>query len=501
MGPSPPQRERFLVAALCAVAAVRILVLATAFPLFDNVDESSHFDLVYRYSRGDVPRGLAPKSADAVRIIRFCKTWEYVDSPESFPGGRTPPPGWRVPKAIVDEALEKAVADDATYTNSEGTQQPLYYVLAGGWYRLGELLGQRQGFGAYWIRFLNAPIVALFVWLAYRVAGALVPGAAAVRLGAAILAAFFPQDAFLSIGNDVLAPVVVGLAFLALVRLVDGEPKGTWAHVLAGLAVSASVLTKLTNVPVAGVAAAVAAIELLGARRRGALRAAWPRVAALAAAAAVPAGLWAARNHAILGNLTGMAQKAVRLTWTPKPAGELLDHPIFTPSGLWTFLDGLLASFWRGEFYWHGARLAWAPADRFYALSSLLLLAVAAVAVLSRSRGGAPRGRLGLRMGLLLVLLSVLLLAWGSIAYDFGRCPYPSRAFPYITSGRLMGGALAPFLCLYVLGLERLLSRLGAGRAVLPVVAALAVAIAVVEVALSLGAFASRFNWFHMLAA
>ncbi len=501
MGPTPRHRERLLVAALCAVAAVRVLVLAAAFPLFDNVDETSHFDLVYRYSRGDVPRGLAPKSAEAVRIIRYSKTWEYVDTPQSFPGGRTPPPGWAVPRAVLDRALAAAVAEDATLTNAEGTQQPLYYFLAGAWYRLGELLGQRQGFGPYWIRFLNAPLVALMVWVVYLVAGALVPGATTVRLGATVLAAFFPQDAFLSIGNDVLAPVMVGLAFLALVKLVDGEPRGIAPHVLAGLAVSASVLAKLTNVPVLGVAAAVAAVELLDARRSGKSSAAWPRVVALAAAIVLPAGLWAARNHAILGNFTGMPQKAARLDWTPKPLGEVLDHPIFTPSGLWHFLDGLLASFWRGEFYWHGERLAWVGTDVFYVLSSLLLLSVAAFAVLGRRRKGARDGRFGLRMGLLLLLLSVLLLAWGSMAYDFGRCRYPSRELPFITSGRLMGGALAPFLCLYVLGLDRLLSRFGAGRAVLPVVALVAAAITAVELVLALGAFASRFNWFHMPAA
>ena len=93
MVPFPRNRERLLVAALCAVAAVRILVLAAAFPLFDNVDETSHFDLVYRYSHGDIPRGLAPKSPDVVKIVLYCKTMEYVSSPELFPGGRMPPPG------------------------------------------------------------------------------------------------------------------------------------------------------------------------------------------------------------------------------------------------------------------------------------------------------------------------------------------------------------------------------------------------------------------------
>ncbi len=501
MDPVNPQRDRRLVAALCAFAAIRVLVLAAAFPLFDNVDEAEHFDLVHRYSRADVPRGLETKSPEVVRLIRRSESWEYVDAPASFPGGRTPPPAWTLPEPLLERAYARALEEDAKFTNAEGTQQPLYYVVAGAWYRLGELLGLRQGFGAYWVRFLNAPLVALAVWIVHLVARALVPGARRVHLGAAALAAVFPQDAFLSIGNDVLAPLSVGAAFLALIRLVQGEPKGIVPHALAGLAVSASLLTKLTNVAVLGVAAAVVAVELLDARGSGRKGAVLPRLAALAAAAALPAGLWAARNYVVLGDLTGIAQKAARLDWTPKPLGEIFRHPIFTPWGLGYFVDHLLSTFWSGEFFWHGRRLSWAPADAFYVLSTLALLAVAAFAVLRRRTGEAPHERFGPSMGFVLLLLSVLVLVWGSIAYDFGSCLYPSRELPFIVSGRLMGGALAPFLCLYVVGLDRLLSRLGAGRFVSPGVAALAVAVLAVEIALSLGAFASRFNWYHMIAA
>ena len=271
-------------------------------------------------------------------------------------------------------------------------------------------------------------------------------------------------------------------------------------HALAGLAVSASLLTKLTNLPILAIAAAVAAIELIAARRRGELPAVWPRVVLLASTIALPAGAWALRNYVLMGDFTGMAQKAARLGWTPKPAAELLHHPIFTPAGSWQFLGFVLASFWRGEFTWHGTPLAWGGVDLFYAASSLLLVGVAAAAAFARGPAESCGERFGIRAGLGLVVLSILLLAWGSIAYDFGRCRYPSTEFPYIASGRLIGGAMAPFLCLYAIGLKRLLSRLGAGRAALPLLILLALAMVSMEVVLSLDVFGSRFNWFHMVA-
>jgi hypothetical protein len=497
----PRHRERILVALLCVVAAARVLVFSAAFPLFDNVDEESHFDIVYRFSRGDIPRGMEPHSDDAVRRMRYCETWEYLYAPDHYEGGRTPPPGWFMPKAVLDVAFERAIANLAGRTNVEGAQPPLYYALAGGWYRIGQLLGLRWCSGAYFIRFLNAPVVALFVWIVALVARTLAPREAAVRVGAPLLAAFLPQDAFYSIGNDVLAPLVVALAFLALLKIADGASSGWGLHGLAGLAVSASLWTKLTNAPILAVAAVVAVAELLEARRRGQLSPALRRVSVLASAIVLPTGALAARNLAVFGDLTGMAQKAERLGWTPKPWAELLHHPIFTPAGTWEFLASVLERFWRGEFTWHGTDLTLRGLDLFYALSSLLLLLVAVVAVFARGQGEDAGERLGLRLGLLLVVLSVLLLAWGSIAYDFGRCFYPSREFPFIVSGRLIGGATAPFLCLYVVGLDKLFSRIGAGRAVVPLLVLMALAMAVAEIVLSLGAFASPFNWFHMTGA
>ena len=51
-----PRWERAAVLALCVVGAARVFLFSAAFPFFNNVDESPHFDLVHKYSRGHVPK-------------------------------------------------------------------------------------------------------------------------------------------------------------------------------------------------------------------------------------------------------------------------------------------------------------------------------------------------------------------------------------------------------------------------------------------------------------
>jgi hypothetical protein len=93
-------------------------------------------------------------------------------------------------------------------------------------------------------------------------------------------------------------------------------------------------------------------------------------------------------------------------------------------------------------------------------------------------------------------LSGVAFLAWLSIQFDFGNCIYPSRTFPYFTSGRLIAGSLIPFVLLYVAGLDKLLHRWNQR---LPLIV-LAVIIALVTASafhLSAPAFASRHNLLH----
>jgi hypothetical protein len=110
----------------------------------------------------------------------------------------------------------------------------------------------------------------------------------------------------------------------------------------------------------------------------------------------------------------------------------------------------LIASFWRGEFIWHGRRPAGSLSDAFYWISSALIL-VAAVGGLIRHRPiGERPGQFSLWVAIFSFLSLVAFLALLSIAFNFGECVYFSRAHPYFTSGRLISAAAIPFFLLYV---------------------------------------------------
>lgn len=84
-----------------------------------------------------------------------------------------------------------------------------------------------------------------------------------------------------------------------------------------------------------------------------------------------------------------------------------------------------------------------------------------------------------------------------SIIYDFHNCPYPSRAHPYFTSGRLLLGALIPFLLFIVYGLDRLLARFEDVTKFITL-AAIVLTMLLLETATNWPAFSSDYNWFHL---
>ena len=116
-----------------------------------------------------------------------------------------------------------------------------------------------------------------------------------------------------------------------------------------------------------------------------------------------------------------------------------------------------------------------------------------------RGRHGNGRGRWP-AAGCLLVLAHVCmaLLVLLSLSFDFGNCPYPSREWPYFSSGRLMLGALVPFLIMYLGGLEVVLRWLRLSWARVPALMIFAGFMATSQLALSIDVFASQFNWFHL---
>jgi hypothetical protein len=492
-------REARIVAVLCLLAALRVFLFGAGFPFFNNVDEQAHFDLVHKYARGHVPARLESMDVDAVREIILYGSQQYFVSAAHFPGGVMPPPVWRLPFAAIRDAFEARVRQGVADPNHESTQPPLYYAVAGLWYRLGCLAGLRGGFALYWIRFLDVIVVALLVGLAWRFARTLFPTDRFLALGLPLLIAFLPQDVLYSINNDVLVPLVGGAALLGLFVVArGGEPRGRVFHAVTGLLVAASVLVKISCLPVLAVAAIAVGLGVSRADAR------WRRVAAgrgvlLLLAAGLPLLAWGLRNVRLLGDWTGSAAKATQLSWTPKPLAAIFDHPIFTPGGLVTFWSETLTSFWRGEYTWGFERIASGGWDLFYSVSSFVLPLAVLVTLVFRGRAVARDERLALWMSIVSFLLALAFLAGVSVAYDFGGCFNPSRDHPFLTSGRLALAALLPFATLYLKGLEAVLPWPRATRLRWVLLIALVTLMTVSELVMSWDALGSAYNWFHML--
>ena len=195
------------------------------------------------------------------------------------------------------------------------------------------------------------------------------------------------------------------------------------------------------------------------------------------------------------GDFTGSIVKTRFLDWTVKPFSEWWHHPIFSPSGFWTFLSGLLGTFWQGEFYWHHQPMALLGTSTVYTILSLALLATAMPAIFSRNTFQPQRQ--ALQLSLLCFVAAVGFFALMSIVYDFHDCPYPSRDYPYFTSGRLLLGALIPFSLLIVCGIDQILKRYR-DPAKFSILAALILIMLALETVTNWRIFSNEYNWFHL---
>ncbi len=491
-------QERRIVWLLCLLAAVHTFVFSAAFPFFNNVDEQIHFNLAVKYSQGRLPRSLDPISPEAVPYAVLYGSPEFVVIPTNLPGGQFPPPPWQQPVDSVRQTLAARTEAWHNVVNHEASQPPLYYTLAGAWWRLGKVLGFHDGPLLYWLRFLNLFFVGALVWLGYVAARLVFPERELLRLGVPALLAFIPQSAFYSIQNDALSPLTFGVAFICLVKLLRADIPGVRLGTFTGLALAAVFLTKISNLPLLAVSGAVVLFKISCLAKADKLRAAFPALAALALCAGLPIGGWLAWTKCHFGDFSGTASKIQFLGWTHKSFGEWWHHPIFTPHGLWTFVSGLMATFWQGEFLWHRQPLSLPVVDAIYAISSVGFVGVAVAALLSRSTGATGPQRQALGFGFCCVVAAAAFLGFLSIIYDFQDCFYPSRAHPYFTSGRLMLGALIPFLLLYLYGMDCALSWIKNRWAKPLVLAGLILFMLISEITIDRMIFSNAYNWFHM---
>ena len=494
MSGAPPsgaaRGEGLLVAALAAAAALRVLAFSAAFPFFTNVDEHKHVDSVLKYARGYWPRpgGDAFEPETAEWLGTYGSPEYHLEA-----GTPAPPPPWRRPAAAMLDKLERDRAFLAARSNKEAYQPPVYYALAGAWLRAGRALGLDGARLLYWVRGLGALGLGLLVLASHRSLARVYPDEALVRLGVPALLAVFPLDAVTYVTPDALSPLLGGVAFLLALRVARGGA-GAGACAAAGLATAAACLAKYTN------AALFGALALSTRRARRARPASLPAaLVGMWALALLPVAFWLARNWLLFGDPTATALKAQRLGWEPNPPSAWALHPLWSPSGIAAFATGLCEKFWRGELVWHRELLAWPPADWLYAATSLVFLACAAFALAARRPG--PGDRPSESAALLVLVLSVGELVVLSLLFRFPTEGNPSAERPWFDHGRLVAGALVPFLVLYLRGLERATSRLpgaAAPRAAWGVVALVMATALASEIALARPVFHSAYNAYHL---
>jgi hypothetical protein len=496
--------ERVLILLLCIAAALRVFIFSAAFPFFSNIDEDLHFDLITQYSQAHVPRGFDQLKAETLNWIVPYASPEFLSPPERFPDGKFPAPLWKQPWSKVEPEIAATRAAWSSETNFESSQPPLYYAFAGLWWWIGKQIGLVGIQSLYWIRFLNAALMAIVVWLAYIAARIIAPERIDVRIGVPLLVAFIPQNVFYAMNNDVLSPVCFGVLFLCVLQWLRKDPPSLLLGTVTGVAIASTYLTKLSNLPLI-VVAVVVILARLGAIVRRSPRAGLIVLTALLLCAAVPICSWMVWLKLQFGDFTGSTAKIAFLDWTRKPFVEWWQHPIFSPHGLWVFLSDLIATFWRGEVEWHGKRFDWQMADGLYAISSLVFIA-AAVFGLRKSFALSAFQRQAIAVAILIFAAGVAFLGLLSIQFDFGSCVNPSRSHPYFTSGRLLSGAIIPFALSYVYGIS-CLCRLVTSRfrqtcwidtaSPFVVLGAIVLFSQASEILITQPVFASEHNWFH----
>jgi hypothetical protein len=492
------RHERKLILLLCAIAAVRVFMFSAAFPFFNNVDEQAHVDLVMKYARGELPRDLGHYSSDAVHYISLYGTPEFFMAPEQFQTNDFPPPNWTLPTGQREEAVNRTSTWWRSNQNHESGEPPLYYAIAGLWLNLGRAFGITGAWLLYWVRFLNVFVAGTLVWTGFVAAKLVFPDRQFIHLSVPVLLAVWPQTTFYSVQSDSLSPLCFGIAYIGLVKLLKPEPPSLPLAIWTGLALAATCLVKTTNIALLF----VAGIALIFKIRKLTEKTALPRIlvplAASIISAAVPIAVWFAWNHHTFGDFTATGSKIDFLGWTRKPISNWWPHPIFTLNGVKEFWPELMANFWRGEFIWHGKRLAWQPIDAFYWISSTLSIGLAVMSLFLRSTKLTDFQRDALWLAFSSVAVLVFVVALLSMAFDFGLCTYPSREHPYFTSGRLLSGAAVPFFLLYSQALDCVLSRIPREWPRIILFGGLVVFIAVSQGALNWPAFSSRYNFFHL---
>ena len=490
--------ENIFVAGCLVFAFLRLFLFSSAYPFFNARDEQLHYDMAVWNSGFHPGKGLHGFSPRSARNIVLYGSPEYLHTPGEYPGGKYPSPVFRLPESRQAREVREGMQYWTGQPNRLSLRPPLYYLLVSAWEKAGTLLGFRGGHLLYWLRFLNIPIYLGFMLIAVSFARWL-PGADPLfRLGIPFMLAVFPQDVFYGINADVPSALLVGASFFLLAECTYNPARGHAFHALLGLAISASVMSKYTNIPLlSGMIAAYAPAIRAQWRRRGG-----PGKISLAGLVAIlPVALWFARNILLTGEITGTASETKAAGIGMKPLSEWPFHPIFSLEGSWYFITETIMKFWRGGLFWGRERIADGYSDILYVTSTLSLLGIAWFSLYRKSK---PSGReKAVAFGSLGTIAGgMVFLVVFSIALDDWVKSIPSMLPVGVTEGRFLLGALLPFTYLFLKGLGAASDFFGRGKnrrfAAMAVLFTAGALVVIGQVIVTIPIFRSEYNWFHL---
>jgi hypothetical protein len=231
--------------------------------------------------------------------------------------------------------------------------------------------------------------------------------------------------------------------------------------------------------------------------KQGRLAQSLPSLAALILCVGLPAAIWMIWCKTFYGDFTGSAIKAKSFGWTVKPFAEWWHHPIFTPHGFWIYFAGQMGTFWQGEMWWDNVPLALPGTNGIYSILSLVLLGAGLPALVPKYSNFTPARRMAFQWSFACFAAMLAFFAFMSIIYDFHDGANPTREHPYFHAGRMLLGALIPFLLLIVYGLDRLLDRFG-GIAKFLTLGLMLSGMLILEIATDYPVFSNAYNWFHL---
>jgi hypothetical protein len=493
------KRTNNLAMALSIYTALRILAFSAAFPLFNNVDERLHLMSIQLYAEGRLP-GRELTLMDPTLATSFLRYWspEYGHSQEELYRHGINRPPQRI-QTQTNESKQPLYAQKLQEwlrrPNYEEQSSPLYYIVAASWYKLGYVVGLNDWALLYWVRFLNAILYGLFVWLSWKFVETVYPEQLFLCLAVPALLAVFPQDVFFGMNRDVLSPVVCAAALLLMAYALATKAQ-SYLLLTASFLVGLAFLVEVSNFVLFGGMGVTSWIWV--SRSPSSDRRKVGLVSSTAAAALLPPCLWMLRNYRVMGDLTGSAAKIRVLGWTRTSWQDIVHHPMFTWHGSSYFLVRLTENFWNGEYGWHGVRLRSPSSDWFYVFSSALMISLFIIDFVRRRRFIPELQRWAGSQALFLVASSVMFLATVSLVFNYPDNAYPSRLFPYLVSGRVISGALLPFALVYAIGLQAITNYMRKWVSPVTVLACILLFITVSDIRVRSTVFSSHFNFFAL---